>query len=395
MRITLPSVVRLLRTQTIYIALSVFVAAIFWAIGQEVNALTILVYSLCLGNVTMTLMQKSHPLYWERRFPYNWLVFLMVLAVLVMPIYLVSSTVVWFIAPPAPQTLGHYLRTGWKFPILITVVFSVGWFIYETTRERLERRNRELQRSLAQGAAQIEQQEEELQRAREIQQALLPREIPQLPGFEVAAAWRPARAVSGDYFDVFPLGNHKLCISIADVVGKGVSAALLMAHAQAAVRALASSAESPAGLCERVNRLLCENIANGKFVSFFCGILDGQTRTFAYCNAGHPNPILVSHGQASALDKSGAVLGVFPAWAYENGSIQLEPDDRLLLFTDGITEAEGAEAQEFGDEQVAAFARSNTRKSAREMTEGLLTRVSDFCGGRFQDDATLVVVAAN
>ncbi|HEV2444423.1 MAG TPA: PP2C family protein-serine/threonine phosphatase, partial [Candidatus Sulfopaludibacter sp.] len=344
---------------------------------------------------TMAAMESARRLYWERRFPYNWLIFLAVLSVLVVPIYLVASTVVWSIAPPAPQTLGHYLRTGWKFPILITVVFSVGLFLYETTRERLERRNRELQSRLAQGTAQIEQQEEELRRAREIQQALLPKEIPQLPGFEIAAAWRPALAVSGDYFDVFPLDDHKLCISIADVVGKGVSAALLMAHAQAAVRALASTSDSPAGLCARVNRLLCENIATGKFVTFFYGILDSQTRTFAYCNAGHPHPILISHGQASALDKGGAVLGVFPAWVYEDGAIRLHPDDRLLLFTDGITEAESGDAQEFGDEKIAAFAEANPRKSARDLTSGLLERVSAFCGGRFQDDATLVVVAAN
>jgi sigma-B regulation protein RsbU (phosphoserine phosphatase) len=395
MRMTLPSFVVLLRKQTIYIALSVFVAASFWAIGQEVNALTILVYSICLGNITMAAMESARRLYWERRFPYNWLVFLVVLAVLVVPIYLVSSTLVWCIAPPAPQTLGHYLRTGWKFPILITVVFSVGSFLYETTRERLERRNRELQRRLAQGTAQLEQQEEEMQRAREIQQALLPKEIPQLPGFEVAAAWRPARAVSGDYFDVFPLGDHQLCICIADVVGKGVSAALLMANAQAAVRALASTSESPAGLCTRVNRLLCENIATGKFVTFFYGVLDSQTRMFSYCNAGHPNPIVISHGRAGTLDKSGAVLGVFPAWAYEDGSIGLQPEDRLLLFTDGITEAEGPDTKEFGEEKIASFAESNPRKSARELTSGLLERVNSFCGGRFQDDATLVVVAAN
>ena len=395
MRITLSSFAHLLRKQALYIAFSLAVAAIFWAVGQEINPLTILVYSISLGNLTEIAMQKATPLYGDRPFPYNWLIFLLVLALLVVPIYLISSTLVWWIAPPSPQTLEHYLQTGWKFPILITVLFSVGIFLYQTTRDRLERRNRELQRTIAQGVEQIEQQEEELRRAREIQQALLPKQIPQLPGFEVAGAWRPARTVSGDYFDVFPLGDHKLCICIADVVGKGVSAALLMAHAQAAVRALSSQSDSPASLCARVNRLLCENLAMGKFVTFFYGILDGETRSFAYCNAGHPNPILISHGHSSALEKDGAVLGVFPEWVYENGAIRLEPEDRLLLFTDGITEAEGADAQEFGEAKIAAFATSNCRKSARELTNGLLENVSTFCGGRFQDDATLVVVAAN
>jgi len=395
MRIAVPAFAKSLKAQALYIAISVIVAAVFWAIGQDINPFTILVYSISIGNLTSAGMEIAHGFYVERRDPYNWLGFLVVLAAILGPVYLISSTMVWWIAPPSPQTWRHYLTTGWKFPILVTFVFSVVKFLYETTKRRLERRNRELQRDLALGTAQIEQQEEELRRAREIQQALVPKQIPQLPGFEVAGAWRPARIVSGDYFDVFPLGDHKLCICIADVVGKGVSAALLMAHAQAAVRALSSQANTPASLCGRVNRLLCENIAMGKFVTFFYGILDSQTRSFAYCNAGHPNPILISRGQSSALDKAGAVLGVFPDWAYEDGAIRLEPEDRLLLFTDGITEAEGADAQEFGEEKIAAFAKSNRRKSATELTNGLLENVSTFCGGRFHDDATLVVVAAN
>ena len=395
MRIILPSPRVFLREQAVYLALSMIVAVVFWAFGRQVNPLTILLYSLSLGNLTTRLMENAYPLYWNRRFPYNWLMFAPTLVLILIPTYLISSFLVWWLAPPSSGSFPTYLLAEWKFPILFNIVFSIGIFVYRSTKDRLEQRNRELQRSLAQGTAQIEEQEEELRRAREIQQSLLPKEIPQLPGFEVAAAWRPARAVSGDYFDVFPLGDHKLCISIADVVGKGVSAALLMAHAQAAVRALAGTSDSPAALCAKVNRLLCENIATGKFVTFFYGILDSQTRTFAYCNAGHPNPILVSHGQASMLDKSGAVLGVFPTWAYEDDAIRLQPDDRLLLFTDGITEAEGADAREFGDGNIAAFAESNPRKSARELTSELLERVSKFCAGRFQDDATLVVVAAN
>jgi sigma-B regulation protein RsbU (phosphoserine phosphatase) len=268
-------------------------------------------------------------------------------------------------------------------------------FLYETACDRLERRNKELQHTLALGAARIEQQEEELRRAREIQQALLPKEIPQLPGFEVAGAWLPARVVSGDYYDVFRLGDHKLCICIGDVVGKGISAALLMANAQAAVRSLSNQFHTPANVCGRVNRLLCENIATGKFVTFFYAILDSETHTLNYCNAGHPYPVFVSHGQARMLDEGGAVLGVFPEWAYEDVAIPFESQDRLVLFTDGITEAEGADATEFGEEGVAAFARSNSRKSAGELTKGLLEKVNTFCGGHFQDDATLVVVAAH
>jgi phosphoserine phosphatase RsbU/P len=394
-RVSRPSIVRFCRRQSVYLSVAALVVAIFWAVGQEINPLTILVYSVCLGNMTSFLMEYAYGFYGERRFPFNWLIFLPLLSAVVVPVYLLSSVLVWWIAPPSPQTLRHYLLTGWKFPILVTFVFGVAIFLYETTKKRLEQRNRELERSLEQGAAQLEQRDEELRRAREIQQSLLPKEIPQLPGFEVAGAWRPALAVSGDYFDVFALGDHRLCICIADVVGKGVSAALLMAHAQAAVRALSSHSDSPAALCARVNKLLCDNLATGKFVTFFYAILDSETRTLEYCNAGHPNPILLSRGESQVLDKSGAVLGVFPNWTYENGRIPFESQDRLLLFTDGITEAEGAGSQEFGEESIASFAKANCRKSAKEITSGLLAQVSAFCGGRFQDDATLVVVAAN
>jgi sigma-B regulation protein RsbU (phosphoserine phosphatase) len=395
MRITLPSPAVLLKEQAIYISLSAIAAGIFWAMGQQVNPLIFLVYSLSIGNLTARIMENSYPLYWGRRFPYDWLAFAATLAVVLIPVYVISAALVYWIARPTDQPLRQYLLTGWRFPILFTAVFSIGVFLYEVTKKRLEERNQELQQSLAQGTAQLQQQEEELRRAREIQQSLLPKEIPQLPGFEVAGAWRPALAVSGDYYDVFPLGDHRLCICIADVVGKGVSAALLMAHAQAAVRALSSQSDSPAILCARVNKLLCENLATGKFVTFFYGILDGENRTLEYCNAGHPNPILLSRGQSRVLDKSGAVLGVFPNWPYENGSIPFESQDRLLLFTDGITEAEGVGAEEFGEENIAAYAQANRRKSAREMTNGLLSQVNTFCGGRFQDDATLVVIAAN
>jgi sigma-B regulation protein RsbU (phosphoserine phosphatase) len=274
-------------------------------------------------------------------------------------------------------------------------VFGVLVFLYQTTKERLERRNVELQHSVERGSAQLEMQEQEFERAREIQQSLLPKEIPQLPGFEVAGAWQPARSVSGDYYDVLRLGDHRLGICIADVVGKGVSAALLMANVQAAVRAFASDIESPAQMCGRVNTLLHENIATGKFVTFFYGILDGQSHTFQYSNAGHLYPILISGGSVRTLEQGGAVLGVFPDWKYENSAVELRSGDRLLLFTDGITEASDADGQEFEEASIAAFAKANCALPAKELNARLLAEITAFCGAQFQDDATLLVIAAN
>jgi sigma-B regulation protein RsbU (phosphoserine phosphatase) len=384
----------ILRTQSLYIAISAIVGAVFWAIGQAINPLTILLYSLSTGNLINRAMEKLEHIYADRSFPYDWLLYLALLLFLVPPVYLISTTIVWLLAPPVPQTLGHLITTGWKFPVLITFVFSVLTFLFHTTKERLERRNLELERSVERGTAQLALQEEEFERGREIQESLLPKEIPQLRGFEIAGAWRPARAVSGDYYDVFRLGERRLAICIADVAGKGVSAALLMANVQAAVHAFASETEGPAGLCGKVNRLLCGNLATGKFVTFLFGILDGDKRTMEYCNAGHLDPILVSNGAVRTLDSGGAVLGVFPDWRYEDRLIELQSGDRLLLFTDGITEAAGADEQEFGEANVAACAQANCRRTASELNSALIAQVDGFCGSHFHDDATLLVIAA-
>jgi sigma-B regulation protein RsbU (phosphoserine phosphatase) len=399
-----PSLVRFLRRQVLYLSVAAVVAAVFWAVGQQVNPATVVLYSLCFGNLLTPPLRRVRCKFSGRPAGYKWLVFLAALIVLTPPVYLITSVVVWWLAPPSPQSLWNLITTGWKFPSLVILVFGVIWFLYIETKERLERRNVELQRSVELGAARLEMQEQELQRAREIQESLLPKEIPQLPGFEVAAAWRPARMVGGDYFDVLRLDENRLAICIADVVGKGVSAALLMANVQATVRAFARrgasghappAAKSPAWVCSRVNSVLCGNIAAEKFVTFFYGVLDADKRTLQYCNAGHPSPILVSSGSVRQLPAGGAVLGVFPTWEYGDSTIGLSPGDRLLLFTDGITEASGPDGQEFGEEKLAALAKANRTSSASELNSRVLAQVSDFCRGQFQDDATLLVIAVN
>jgi len=393
MKVDSKSLTIFFRDQGIYLAIALVIGAVFWAIGQPINPFTVILYSLCLGNFLTPPMQWLHALY-EKPAPYDWLIFLILLCLLTPPVYILSSVVVWLLAPPTPQSLSHLLRTGWKLPFLVTVVYGVMNFLYGRTRARLERRNFELQRMVQAGAARLEIQDEELQRAREIQESLLPKEIPQLPGFEVASAWKPARAVGGDYFDVLKLGPNRLAICIADVSGKGVPAALLMANVQASLRASVRDLDSPARVCSIINGMLCESIAADKFVTFFCGVLDAASRTFRYCNAGHPYPILVSSGAVRTLDQNGAVLGVFPTWTYQDSSVDLSSGDRLLLFTDGITEAEGPGGEEFGMEKVAAFAESHAANSAVKMNQQLIAQVTEFCGAHFRDDATLLVVAA-
>jgi sigma-B regulation protein RsbU (phosphoserine phosphatase) len=382
------------RNQGIYLFIALVIGAIFWAMSEPIHPFTVILYSLCIGNLLSPPMQWLHALY-ERPAPYDWLIFLAVLCVVMLPVYALTSVIVWWFAPSGPQSLWQLIVTGWKLPFLITLVYGVANFLYGKTKTRLERRNVELQGMVQSGAARLEIHEQELQRAREIQQSLLPKEIPQLPGIAVATAWQPALAVGGDYFDVLRLDGNRLAICIADVSGKGVAAALLMANVQASLRASVRDLDSPARVCGIVNGMLRESIAGNKFVTFFCGVLDANTRTFRYCNAGHPYPILVSDGAAHTLDEGGAVLGVFPSWDYQDSSVNLKSGDRLLLFTDGITEAEDAQGEEFGVERVAAFGKAHAASSAAQLNEQLLAQVSDFCAAQFEDDATLVVLAVN
>jgi phosphoserine phosphatase RsbU/P len=166
-----------------------------------------------------------------------------------------------------------------------------------------------------------------------------------------------------------------------------------MANVQASLRASVRDLDSPARVCSIINGMLCESISADKFVTFFCGVLDAASHTFRYCNAGHPYPILVSSGVLRTLDQGGAVLGVFPAWTYQDLSVGLNSGDRLLLFTDGIIEAEGPHGEEFGMEKVAAFAKAHAANSAARINQQLLAQVTEFCGAQFQDDATLLVLA--
>ncbi len=213
--------------------------------------------------------------------------------------------------------------------------------------------------------------------------------------FEVAGAWEPAKVVGGDYYDVIRLSKDKLAICIADVVGKGVSAALLMANVQASVRAFAAETASPAYVCSRINSVLCANIASGKFVTLFYGVLDASSRILQYTNAGHLRPILIgSNGKVKHLENGGALLGVFPDWKYENSTVELGPGDILLLFTDGITEAMDLDGEEFGEERLIQAARNPVEQSIEDLQAHLLNSVKEFCNFRMRDDATLILLAA-
>jgi sigma-B regulation protein RsbU (phosphoserine phosphatase) len=263
-------------------------------------------------------------------------------------------------------------------------------------RERRESRRREAEvaRAREEALIHLQEQEREITEAKAIQEKLLPREIPQMPGYEIATAWQSARLVGGDYFDILPLDEKTLGICIADVAGKGMPAALLMSNLQAAVRGLSSLSIAPDLLCSRLNSIVYRNTESDRFITFFYARLDGQARQLAYVNAGHNAPFVVrSDGSHERLRDGGPVLGVFASRNYEMGSAQLSAGARVILFTDGITEACNPAGEEFGEARLLRLLKDHRTMSADELQAKILAVVAEFSEGHWQDDATLLVLA--
>jgi len=245
-----------------------------------------------------------------------------------------------------------------------------------------------LERQIRSAAA----EREELRQTVATQHALLPKTIPEFPGCHFSAYWTPAGAVGGDYLDLIPLDDSRLGICVGDASGKGVPAALMMSNLQAAVRALAPDAASTDSLTNRLNRILCANTAPSKFITLFYAVLQGRRLT--YTNAGQNAPMLVrANGEWSRLEQGGAVLGVFPGWVYQQGEVTLAPGDRLLLFSDGITEAENAAGEQFGEDRLLSILARNRALDATSLQKKIVSQVADFAGGALQDDSTLLVIA--
>ena len=291
----------------------------------------------------------------------------------------------------------------------LPIVVMTGWGSVETAVEamRLGAKSfvqkpwddttlREIvEREIAEGRAarrQDRKQQREREDARLIQRALLPASLPQLDRIRVAASWQPADGVGGDCFDVVVSGDH-IGVAIADVAGKGMPAALLMSNLQAAVRAFARDAADPASICSNVNRLLCRHMVSGRFVTFCFAWLDPARQTLAYTNAGHNPPLLVrADGAVNRLSEAGVVMGVFPEAAYGTITLDLRSGDRLLFFTDGITESRSPSGEEFGDDRLADAFVAARGCDADTLKDRIVAAVHAFTGGTFDDDATLIAV---
>jgi sigma-B regulation protein RsbU (phosphoserine phosphatase) len=237
-------------------------------------------------------------------------------------------------------------------------------------------------------------QKREFEEARLIQRGLLPTTTPQLAGLSLASSWQPANGVGGDCFDMLTFGAGAMGVYIADVAGKGVPAALLMSNLQAAVRAFAQEGAAPGSVATSVNRLLCRNMASGRFVTFCYARIDVAAGKLTYANAGHNPPLLVrADASIEKLAPGGTVLGVFAESTYEQGDFPLRPNDRLIFYTDGITEGRNPDGDEFGEDRLAASALQHRALGADDMLAAMLRDVGAFNAGVYEDDATLIVAA--
>ena len=237
--------------------------------------------------------------------------------------------------------------------------------------------------------------ERELQVAREVQISLLPRQMPQLPGWEFAALWQPAREVAGDFYDFIHTEGGQLGMVIADVTDKGMPAALFMALARSTVRASLVQASSPADGLTHANRLLCADSANSMFVTLFYAQIEPATGDVVYVNAGHNPPLLyqAEPKQWVKLGRTGMVLGVDEGQSYGQRDLQLQRGDFLFLYTDGVTEATNAQAQEFGEARIVDILSQNCQAEAAAIMMALDQALRDFIGSTAPfDDVTAVIV---
>lgn len=236
--------------------------------------------------------------------------------------------------------------------------------------------------------------EEDQKAARRIQQSLLPKENPIIKGMEIFGQTIPAKEVGGDYYDFIRIDDSHLGIVIADVVGKGTPAALLMSNLQATLRSEALADRGVKDTVGRVNFTLSKFMDMGKFISLFYGVLDIQNRTFAYTNAGHNYPFLLGKDDnVRKLEKGGVVLGTFSDFNYEEETVQLKPADLMLLYTDGITEATNDKDEMFEEDRLLELLKGNRKSSAKEISQKIVDEVVSFQGGLPQsDDLTLVLL---
>ena len=243
----------------------------------------------------------------------------------------------------------------------------------------------------------MERLEEEMRLARDIQERLLPSSVPQDTSVEMAALALPSRHVGGDYYDLVLQSNGSILLAIADVTGKGVPAALLMANLQACLHTMVPMDLTMEEFIAHMNRVICKNTGFDKFITAFTGLYRPDKRTLDYVNAGHNPPMLLrASGELEELEIGGLLLGVFEGAEYERGQVTLAPGDVLAVFTDGVTEAMSPDGEEFHEDRLEKILRETQDQTAQGILNAIRSAIITFTGSSTQlsDDLTLIVLKA-
>jgi len=243
--------------------------------------------------------------------------------------------------------------------------------------------------------------ENELELSQVVQKALLPQRAPDVPGMEVAVFSQPSHIIGGDFFDFFDFQDGAFGLAIADVAGHGVSASLIMASLQTALRTLAPMHNQPADLINHLNRYFIHNIHFTSFVTLFVGRLEPGSHLLHYSNAGH-NPPLLHCAQANGtppltwLSPTGPAIGLVEGFSHQTQSAAIHPDDLLVLYTDGVTETMNGQRELFGEERLAALIQQQANQPARELVQALRSELALFTSDQpLADDLTIVVSRFN
>lgn len=241
--------------------------------------------------------------------------------------------------------------------------------------------------------------EYELELSQAFWKALIPQETPRIPGIEIAAFSRPAQIVGGDYFDFPRFPQERAGLAIADAAGKGVSASMVMASLKTALHALTPGSASPAEVLAGINRLFVHNINMTTFLTIFLGCYDSTTHTLTYSSAGHNPPLLFRPGaqpeqRLRRLDPTGAAIGLVEEGVFAESKVEVQPGDRLLLYTDGVTEALNAQEELFGMPRLEAFMLTEGALEPKELVRRLRQRLDEYSGERpLSDDTTFLACA--
>jgi serine phosphatase RsbU (regulator of sigma subunit) len=263
---------------------------------------------------------------------------------------------------------------------LLTVMANVAAIRIENARlAEIEQTERIMQRDLSQAA--------------EIQGRMLPDKAPIVPGTDLAGFNVPCRTVGGDYYDFFPFPDGRVALALGDVSGKGMPASLMMMALHARVQVLAEDPGDLAAFMSRLNKATCAKCPSNRFITFFFCVLDTKTGELTFANAGHNPPIVVrANGEAEMLEGGGCVLGILPIAPYSEMRIKLEKGDMLVLYSDGVTEANDIDQNEYDEERFIEVLKRHHTEPASEIVNAVMKSVAEFAAGAPQaDDITLVV----